>query len=206
MTPPPADAEDLVALGADLEPGTVLEAYRLGMFPMPVEDTIGWWSPQRRGVLELDDLRITRSLAKSVRRYEIRVNTAFDQVIEGCANPDREGAWIDEGITSAYRRLHQMGWVHSVETWFEGELVGGLYGVAIGGLFAGESMFSRQRDASKAALVGLVSLLRDGENRLIDTQWQTPHLATLGVTEIDRADYLAKLPSLLTAPQPGLGR
>ncbi|MGN6723673.1 MAG: leucyl/phenylalanyl-tRNA--protein transferase, partial [Marmoricola sp.] len=167
MTPPPVDAEDLVAVGADLEPGTILAAYRLGLFPMPVEDTVGWWSPCRRGVLELADLKVSRSLAQSVRRYEIRVDTAFDDVILGCADPRRDGGWIDDDIVAAYRRLHDLGWAHSVETWYDGELVGGLYGLAIGGLFAGESMFSHRRDASKVALVGLVDLLRDGEDRLI---------------------------------------
>lgn len=203
MTSPPDDADDLVAVGADLEPGTVLAAYRLGLFPMPVEDTVGWWSPCLRGVLELDDLRISRSLAQSVRRYEIRVDTAFDEVIAGCADPDRDGGWIDADILAAYRRLHDQGWAHSVEAWHDGALVGGLYGLAIGGLFAGESMFSRERDASKVALVGLVELLRDGRDRLIDTQWLTPHLATLGVTEIERSDYLARLAGLLSVPLPG---
>jgi leucyl/phenylalanyl-tRNA--protein transferase len=202
MTTPPDDADDLVAVGADLEPGTVLAAYRLGLFPMPVEDTIGWWSPYRRGVLTLRDLKVSRSLAQSVRRYEIRIDTAFDEVIAGCADPTRDGGWMDADIEAAYRDLHLLGWAHSVETWHEGVLVGGLYGLAIGGLFAGESMFSRQRDASKAALVGLVDLLSDGEDRLIDTQWLTPHLATLGVSEIDRRDYLARLPRLLDVPLP----
>lgn len=206
MAPPPEDAADLVALGADLEPATLVEAYRLGLFPMPVEDAVGWWSPEQRGVLELADLRVTRSLAKSVRRYEIRVDTAFDEVIAGCADPSREGGWIDSQILAAYRRLHSLGWAHSVETWWEGELVGGLYGLAIGGLFAGESMFSRARDASKVALVGLVDLLRDDHERLIDTQWLTPHLATLGVSEIPRAEYLARLPGLLEAPLPQIWR
>lgn len=202
MTPPPEDAEDLVAVGADLEPGTVLAAYRLGLFPMPVEDTVGWWSPCRRGVLELADLKVSRSLAQSVRRYEVRLDTAFEDVVAGCADPRRDGGWIDADIVLAYRRLHELGWAHSVETWLDGELVGGLYGLAIGGLFAGESMFSRRRDASKVALVGLVGLLSDGHDRLIDTQWLTPHLASLGVTEIDRADYLDRLPQLLETPLP----
>lgn len=202
MTPPPEDADDLVAAGADLEPGTVLAAYRLGLFPMPIEDTIGWWSPCRRGVLELADLKVSRSLAKSVRRYEVRVDTAFDEVMAGCADPNRDGGWIDDDILDAYRHLHALGWAHSVEAWQDGELAGGLYGLAIGGLFAGESMFSLARDASKVALVGLVELLRDGQERLIDTQWMTPHLATLGVTEISRAAYLGRLPRLLEVPLP----
>lgn len=180
----------------------MLAAYRNGLFPMPVEGTIGWWSPERRGVLELGDLRVTRSLAKSVRRYEIRVDTVFDQVIAACAAPDRDGGWIDAGIVGAYQRLHELGWAHSIEAWFEGELVGGLYGLAIGGLFAGESMFSRRPDASKVALVGLVDLLSDGQPRLIDTQWLTPHLATLGVTEIPRSTYLARLRGFLEVPLP----
>lgn len=202
MTAPPHDADDLIALGADLEPGTVLAAYRRGLFPMPVEDTLGWWSPQWRGVLEIRGLKVSRSLAKSCRRFEIRVDTAFDEVLAGCADPSRDGGWIDDGIVTAYRRLHELGWAHSVETWWEDRLVGGLYGLAIGGLFAGESMFSRERDASKVALVGLVMLLDDGQERLIDTQWLTPHLASLGVTEIDRAVYLKRLPHLLAQPLP----
>lgn len=206
MTPPPDDADDLVALGADLEPGTVLAAYRCGLFPMPVDDTLGWWSPRRRGVLELSELKVSRSLAKSCRRFEVRVDTAFDEVLAGCADPGRDGGWIDDDIVAAYRRLHALGWAHSVETWWEDRLVGGLYGLAIGGLFAGESMFSRERDASKVALTGLVALLDDGEQRLIDTQWLTPHLASLGVTEIDRADYLARLPRLLAQPLPARWR
>lgn len=202
MTSPPAEAEDLVALGADLEPGTVLAAYKLGLFPMPVEGSIGWWSPERRGVLEPSGLKVSRSLAKSRRRYDIRVDAAFDDVLAGCADPRREGGWIDQDIQIAYRELHELGWAHSVESWEGDRLVGGLYGIAIGGLFAGESMFSRERDASKVALMGLVELLDDGVHRLIDTQWLTPHLATLGVTEIDRADYLARLPGLLAQPLP----
>ena len=202
MTPPPVDADDLVALGADLEPGTVLAAYRLGLFPMPVEGALGWWSPERRGVLELADLKVSRSLAKSRRHFEVRVDTSFGEVVAGCADPRRDGGWIDEDIRVAYGRLHDLGWAHSIESWRDGELVGGLYGLAIGGLFAGESMFSLVRDASKVALVGLVELLSDGRERLIDTQWLTPHLGTLGATEIDRTEYLARLPGLLGNPLP----
>ena len=127
----------------------------------PAAGAPGWWSPLERGVLELDALRVTRSLRKSLKRFEVRVDTALAEVVAGCADPRRPGGWIDDEVRAAYLRLGELGWVHSVEAWREGELVGGLYGVAIGGLFAGESMFHRERDASKAALVGLVELLRD---------------------------------------------
>lgn len=199
--------DDLVATGADLEPGTVLSAYRHGLFPMPLggrRAPMGWWSPVRRGVLPLDALSVSRSLRRSGRDFEIRVDTAFDDVIAACADPRRPHGWIDRRIDQAYRRLHRLGWAHSVEAWRDGELAGGLYGIAIGGLFAGESMFHRARDASKVALVGLVDLLGDEHagDRLVDVQWRTPHLATLGVVEESRASYLARLPRLLEVPLP----
>ena len=206
--PPAARADgDIVAFGGDLEPGTLLAAYRQGLFPMRVEEiasTMAWWSPVDRGVLPLDGLRVSRSLRQSAQHCEVRVDTAFAEVLEGCADPSRTGSWIDDDIATAYLRLHELGWAHSVEAWRDGRLAGGLYGVALGGLFAGESMFSRVRDASKVALVGLVELLRDehADSRLLDTQWQTPHLATLGVVEIDRRDYLARLPRALAVPLP----
>jgi leucyl/phenylalanyl-tRNA--protein transferase len=207
---PPYDAwpydDDLVAIGADLAPGTLLDAYRRGLFPMPFEGAgaPGWWSPLERGVLELDALRVTRSLRKSLRRFEIRVDTALAEVVAACADPRRPGGWIDDDVRTAYVALGTLGWVHSVEAWREGELVGGLYGVAIGGLFAGESMFHRERDASKAALVGLVELLRDehADTRVLDTQWVTHHLATLGVREVPRDAYLERLPHALAVPLP----
>ncbi len=207
---PPADSGDgdLVAIGADLAPGTVLAAYRRGLFPMPAEGPgagpMAWWSPEERGVLPLSALRVTRSLRQSARHLEIRVDTAFPEVVAACANPSRSGGWIDEAIASAYSDLHALGWAHSVEAWRDGELVGGLYGVAIGGLFAGESMFTRVRDASKVALIGLVELLRDeyADLRLLDTQWQTPHLATLGVVELPRAEYLTRLERAVELPLP----
>jgi len=197
--------DDLVATGADLEPGTVLLAYRHGLFPMPMggrRAPMAWFSPVRRGVLRPGDLRVSRSLAKSVRHFEIRVDTSCAQVIDACADPSRPSGWIDDQIRTAYLRLHELGWVHSVETWRDGRLVGGLYGLAVGGLFAGESMFHHERDASKAALVGLVEILDDGLERLVDTQWQTSHLASLGVTEVPREEYLAMLPRLLEVPLP----
>ena len=205
LLPPDQDIGDLVAVGADLAPGTLLAAYRTGLFPMPDPDVgLGWWSPVRRGVLRLGDLRVTRSLRQSARRFEVRVDTAFAEVIAGCADPSRPQGWIDDDIAAAYLELHRLGWAHSVECWEADVLVGGLYGVAIDGLFAGESMFHRQRDASKVALMGLVSLLSDehADARLIDVQWQTPHLASLGVTEMPRADYLAGLPDRLGLPLP----
>jgi leucyl/phenylalanyl-tRNA--protein transferase len=173
---------------------------------MPGDDLLPmlWWSPVRRGVLELDDLVITRSLRQSRRQFEIRVDTAFEQVVSACADPRRPGSWINSEIMSSYYELHQLGWAHSVEAWADGQLAGGLYGVAVGGLFAGESMFHTRRDASKVALCGLVDLLRDEHagDRLIDVQWQTDHLASLGVREIDRSSYLARLERLLEVPLP----
>jgi leucyl/phenylalanyl-tRNA--protein transferase len=206
--PPPdtADEHGLVGIGADLEPGTVLAAYRGGLFPMPLRrrGPIGWWSPDPRGVLELDDLVVRRSLRQSCRRFEIRIDTAFDAVLAGCADPRRPNGWIDPRISEAYRRLHDMGWVHTVEAWDDqGHLVGGLYGVAIGAFFAGESMFHRARDASKVALVALVELLRSGpaaDIALLDVQWCTEHLASLGATELPRREYLARVASATAAP------
>jgi leucyl/phenylalanyl-tRNA--protein transferase len=169
---------------------------------MPVRKrTLGWWSPDPRGILPLDGLRVSRSLRRSCARYEVRVDTAFDAVIDACADPRRPHGWIDPRIRSAYRALHELGWVHSVETWTpDGELVGGLYGVSIGGLFAGESMFHHQTDASKVALVHLVSLLRDQGASLLDVQWRTDHLATLGVIEVARDDYLERLADAIARP------
>lgn len=201
--------DDLVAVGADLEPGTLLGAYRRGLFPMPGPDAGDppyWFSPLRRGILPLDGLRVSRSLRRSLKHFEIRVDTAFDEVVAACADPQRPLGWIDGPVREAYGRLHRLGWAHSVEAWAEGELAGGLYGVAVGGLFAGESMFHRRTDASKAALVGLVERLRDehAEDRLLDVQWSTPHLASLGVVEVDRDDYLRRLQAALALPEPDL--
>jgi leucyl/phenylalanyl-tRNA--protein transferase len=205
VLPTPArGAGDLIAFGADLEPATLLAAYRAGLFPMPVEGHVGWWSPADRGVLPLDGLRVSRSLRRSLRNYRVTVDEAFAEVVAGCADPARDGAWIDAPMAAAYRRLHELGWAHSVETWEGDRLVGGLYGIAVAGLFAGESMFSRADDASKVALVHLVDVLRDAyaDRRVLDTQWQTPHLATLGVVEIERERYLERLRDALAVPLP----
>lgn len=195
--------EDLVATGGDLAPETIIAAYRQGLFPMPVEGQLGWWSPIRRAVLPLDGLVVSRSLRRSLRRYRVTIDQAFHQVVEACADPLREHGWIDQQMKEAYLRLHALGWVHSVEAWSaDGLLAGGLYGVAIGGFFAGESMFHRERDASKFALVHLVELLRREGAELLDVQWATPHLRSLGAVEIDRRTYLARLASALARPLP----
>ncbi len=188
--------DDIVAVGADLEPGTVLAAYRSGLFPMPMSefDGMSWWSPVRRGVLPMDGLRVSRSLRQSAKRFDVTVDTAFEEVVNRCADPERPGGWIDERIAASYATLHRLGWAHSIEVWRDGLLAGGLYGVAIGGLFAGESMFYAERDASKVALMSLIGLLDDGNpHRLVDVQWSTPHLMSLGVIEVRRKDYLAML-------------
>jgi leucyl/phenylalanyl-tRNA--protein transferase len=205
---------ELIGVGADLEPGTLLAAYRAGLFPMPLAThgraahQIAWWSPDPRAVLPLDGLRVTRSLRRSCRRYEMRIDTAFAEVVAACADPHRPGAWITDEIAAAYRELHRLGWAHSVEAWDpeSGRLAGGLYGVAVGGLFAGESMFHRATDASKVALVHLVDLLRDdgrdGKGRLLDVQWRTDHLDTLGVRELTRRQYHDRLTEALPLPRP----
>ena len=207
--------DDLVAVSHDIDVDLTLAAYGSGVFPMPLQPGLmGWWSPVLRGVLPLEELRVPRSLRKMLARYEIRTDTAFEQVLAACADPRRPHGWIDEDIGRVYRELHARGVVHSVEAWAGGELVGGLYGVSLGGLFAGESMFHdpvRGRDALKAALVALVGLLRSGDAlgggdgepaRLLDVQWRTDHLASLGVVEVDRADYLGRLREALTLPAP----
>jgi leucyl/phenylalanyl-tRNA---protein transferase len=200
---PRETSDDLVAIGADLRPGTVLSAYRQGLFPMPLERWgLGWWCPSSRGVLELSGFKVSRSLRRSARRFTVTVDAAFADVLEGCADPRRPGGWIDDAMKAAYLTLHELGWVHSVEVWLNGSLAGGVYGVALGGLFAGESMFHRERDASKVALLHLVELLDDGGRRLIDVQWSTPHLRSLGVKEIPRERYLARMPALLSTPLP----
>ena len=200
---------EIVGIGADLAPGTLLAAYQAGVFPMPLAThgraarQIAWWSPNPRAVLPLDGLRVSRSLRRSMRRYDVRVDTAFAAVVAECADPRRKGAWITADIQAAYCGLHRLGWAHSVEAWDpeSGRLVGGLYGVAIGGLFAGESMFHHATDASKVALVHLVERLReDGRPRLLDVQWSTDHLAGLGVVEIPRRRYHQLLAEALTLP------
>ncbi|QOJ13673.1 MAG: leucyl/phenylalanyl-tRNA--protein transferase [Planctomycetia bacterium] len=182
-----------------LTPEFVLRAYAAGFFPMAdPRGRIQWLSPDPRGIFELDGLLISRSLRKSITRgeFELRVNTAFAAVMDGCGDRD-EGTWISSGIRRVYIELHRRGHAHSVETWAGAELVGGLYGVSLGGAFFGESMFHRRTDASKVALVALVERMRARGFVLLDTQFLTPHLASLGATEVSREEYLKRLAAAL---------
>ncbi|MCH7790018.1 MAG: leucyl/phenylalanyl-tRNA--protein transferase [Acidobacteria bacterium] len=196
-----ADESGLLAVGADLEPATIIDAYRLGIFPMPLkrDGPIGWWSPDPRGTLEPSHFHESRSLTRSHKRFETRVDTAFALVLEGCADPSRPHGWIDDQIRLAYLELFNLGWAHSIETWTNGELVGGLYGLCLGKLFAAESKFHRVRDASKAAVASLCDLL--GDDGLIDVQWLTPHLASLGAAEMQRDRYLERISALVEIEQ-----
>jgi leucyl/phenylalanyl-tRNA---protein transferase len=204
--PPPeaADADGLLALGADLEPGTLLAAYRAGIFPMPVPGLteMAWFSPDPRGIVPLHEHRVSRSLRRSARRFTVTYDNAYAEVMAGCADPSREGGWITPRIRAAYERLHALGWAHSVEVWDdEGALAGGLYGVESGGLFAAESKFHVRTDASKVALLGLVERLREaGGDRLLDVQWTTPHLERLGARDVPRPEYLRLLAAALELP------
>lgn len=204
--PPPgeADPDGLLALGADLEPSTLVAAYRLGIFPMPIDGVaeIAWFSPDPRGIVPLETFAPSRSLRRSARRFSVTADRAFADVVAGCADPRRPGGWITPAIRAAYVRLHDLGWAHSIEVWdADGALAGGLYGVEIGGLFAAESKFHRRTDASKVALAALVERLRAaGGPRLLDVQWTTPHLRTLGAVDVPREEYLGRLPAALGAP------
>lgn len=195
---------DVVGVGGDLSPGTLLQAYRKGMFPMYLPDGhLGWWSPVERAILPIHGLRVSRSLRKSTRRFQVSVDADFEGVIEGCADPRRPDSWITDDFVDAYVELHRLGWAHSIEVWdHDGALVGGLYGMAIGGLFAGESMFHRVSDASKVALVHLVVVMNQGGGRLIDVQWLTPHLESLGAVVVGRDAYLDRLAESQAGPDP----
>jgi leucyl/phenylalanyl-tRNA--protein transferase len=198
----------LLAVGGDLSPSRLIDAYRRGIFPWFNEgDPILWWSPDPRMVLFPQELKISRSLRKTLKRgnYEIRADSAFKQVMEACAAPRGEhtGTWIHAEMISAYGKLHEMGMAHSMETWIEGELVGGLYGVGLGKMFFGESMFSRVSDASKIALVHLVTQLQRWGFEMIDCQMKTEHLASLGAREISRKEFRQKLKELVHYPERG---
>ncbi|MBT8201770.1 MAG: leucyl/phenylalanyl-tRNA--protein transferase [Acidimicrobiia bacterium] len=187
-------------MGADLDPGTLLAAYRRGIFPMPVgpDEVTGWWSPDPRAILPLDSVHVSRSLQRSLNKYTVTFGEDFAGVVAGCANPARPHGWITADMQAAYARLFELGWADSIEVWgTAGSLVGGLYGVRIGGFFAGESMFHRARDASKVALVRMAGHVAETGGALFDVQWQTPHLESMGAIEVPRADYLTLLAAAL---------
>jgi len=194
----------LLCAGGDLSVQRLLEAYRRGIFPwFSRGEPLLWWSPDPRMVLECDALKVARSLAKSIRNkgYEVRVDTAFREVLKGCSSRT-EGTWLGTGMQTAYSNLHRAGYAHSFETWRANELVGGLYGVAIGRMFYGESMFSRRTDASKVALVCLVEFLKKRGFPMIDCQMHTPLLASLGAREMPRRAFLRALATLVNYDEP----
>ena len=197
----------LLCAGADLSPGRLLAAYRQGIFPWySGDEPILWWSPDPRMVLFCEELKVSRSLAKSIRNkgFELRIDSAFSRVTKACAEPrkDETGTWLGKEMQAAYLALHHAGHAHSFETWHEDKLVGGLYGVAIGHAFFGESMFSLATDASKVALAGLVETLRARGYPMIDCQQRTPLLASLGGREIPRRQFLRRLAALVNYPEP----
>ena len=199
----------LLAAGASLTPARLLDAYRRGIFPwFSCGEPILWWSPDPRMVLFPDEFIISRTLRKTLRNkiFEVRADTAFEEVMRACAStprPGQDGTWIHEDMIAACTALHRMGHAHSVESWQDGELVGGLYGIAIGRMFYGESMFSRRTDASKVALAHLAGQLRRWNFGMIDCQMNTPHLASLGAREIPREEFIGKLQELVNYPDIG---
>jgi leucyl/phenylalanyl-tRNA--protein transferase len=185
-----------------IDPEVLLQGYRLGVFPMAMENgEIEWFSPDPRAILPLKEFHVPQTLERIVRKkiFEIRIDVSFTEVMQQCA--DRPETWINREIIESYTRLHQLGYAHSIEAWQNGELAGGLYGVAIGGAFFGESMFHHVRDASKIALLGLVEHLGERKFVLLDTQWVTPHLQQFGAVEIPRADYLHLLTTAVNLPR-----
>jgi leucyl/phenylalanyl-tRNA--protein transferase len=213
---PPLDAalvapNGLLAAGADLSPARLIDAYRRGIYPWYSEgQPVLWWSPDPRMVLFIDEFRISRSLSKRVRRneFEVRCDTAFDPVIEACAMAPRDGqrgTWITGEMIDAYRCLYRLGYAHSVEAWQAGELVGGLYGLSLGKVFFGESMFTRVTDASKVCLAALVALMQQQGGALIDCQQETEHLASMGARPIPRDRFARALSKLINSSGPHLG-
>lgn len=202
-----AEPNGLLCAGADLSPARILDAYRAGIFPwFSADQPILWWSPDPRMVLFPAEFKCSRSLRKTLKggSYEVRLDTDFAAVIDGCAQtgrPGQPGTWITPGMRRAYLQLHELGWAHSVETWTDGVLTGGLYGLAIGRMFYGESMFSRQTDASKIALAHLARFLERRDFGMVDCQMRTAHLASLGAREIPRQEFIVRLRELCKAPE-----
>jgi leucyl/phenylalanyl-tRNA--protein transferase len=193
----------LTSFGSNWNPETLLTAYQAGLFPMPYEidgqeSAIGWWSPQSRAIFHPGDIHVSRSLRAAQSKFRVTVDLDFEAVIRACGNPNRVSGWINEDVISAFVTLHNLGIAHSIEVWGkDDQLAGGLYGLELGGLFAGESMFHVAKNASKVALAYLGDLLNDGTGRLIDTQWMTSHLESMGAKPMSRQDYCQKLPQLL---------
>ena len=187
-----------------IEPALLVHAYRQGIFPMALEDDeIGWFSPDPRGVIPLDRVHVPARLARVIRsgRFEVAIDRDFEGVMRACAADREDGTWISEEIIESYVELHRLGMAHSIETWREGRLAGGLSGVLLGGAFFGESMFHYETDASKVALIALVTRMRERGLSLLDIQWVTPHLAQFGAVEISREDYLTRLSDVINEPR-----
>jgi leucyl/phenylalanyl-tRNA---protein transferase len=208
---PPVEAageDGLLMLGGELSAPWMLEGYRRGVFAWPLcfhrRETLAWFAPDPRAIFELDGFHVSRSLSRRLRsgRFEVRCDTAFEEVVAACARPRHrgDGVWITRGMAAAYRDLHKLGLAHSLETWREGRLAGGVFGVAVAGLFAAESMFHRETDASKVALFHLVQRLRSRGYSLLDIQVWSPHTGSLGAVEIPRADYQERLTEALAKP------
>lgn len=205
----PKDIEwpKLTHFGSQWDPEVILQAYRRGLFPMPFEidgqfSTIGWWSPAQRAIFYPERINVSRSLRRDLPNFTVTFNQQFEEVVKACGDPSRPQGWIDDNVVAAYLELHRMGHAHSVEVWQQGELVGGLYGLALGGVFAGESMFHKVTNASKVALVHLGKWLSDGQGRIIDSQWMTEHLGSLGAVEISRTEYCELLASKISIEPP----
>ena len=200
------EGQELIAVGADLAPGTLLAGYCQGLFAMPDAGLLGWWSPDPRGILRPGEVHVSRSLRRAFRRFTVTRDTVFEQVVAGCGDPDRPHGWMTDDYRASYQALFQLGWAHSIEVWEGERLAGGLFGVEVGGLFAAESKFHLVRDASKVAVVALAELLAADArpDRIVDVQWCTPHLASLGAREVPRRTYLRMLARALALP-PVLG-
>jgi leucyl/phenylalanyl-tRNA--protein transferase len=200
----------LTDFGTSWDPKVLISAYERALFPMPLDIeghdvAIGWWSPATRAVFYPDQIRQTRSTRQSAKHFKVTFNQAFSDVVAECGNPDRPEGWINQDVISGYWKLHDLGLAHSVEVWQNKQLVGGLYGVVVGGIFAGESMFHKVTNASKVALGALGEALNDGQRRVIDSQWMTPHLKSLGAVELPRAKYADLVQELASIPPARIG-